>query len=996
MSGSDRADASGFEPLDWVGLRIPALPFERYERLAADPHPSPAAEPALDRALAVASPSLWRRARTVAVDGADRDGIDAAVRRYVTRMATRATPFGLCAGVALARWAARTELSLAAEPPVTRSRPDMAWLGSLVGRLEARTEVRRALRLFANPTVELRGGRAWLTERAPDAAAGPGRDVSVRATPPVVDALEACRRPTRSSELCDRLQAAHPTAGRARIEALVDELLAQTFLLTELRVPLTRPDPAREVARRLREAGVDAPEREELENLLEELARWDASAGVAPPAGAETPGGRSPFVAQVDSARTLAGDRINLAVADEVARAAELLYRITPRSRALDDYRDRFLERYGREREVPVLELLHPERGLGPIEPASARPPEDGRTRALADLLTRAARERSLEVELRDRDVEALDGGQPWEEAPASVEVLATVAACSADELDRGLFRVLLSFGQTYPAAGRSLGRFADLFGDDGIAVLRRSAAAEARALPGRLWAELVYAPRGGRAANVAVRCRVREHEIVVTNAPGVPAARAVPLSELVVGVRDGRFTVRWPHAGSEVQVCSGDLLDPRHGPSPCGSLVRLAADRGEIAPFDWGPLAAAPFLPRVTRGRVVLRSARWLVAPAELESDVPIEAWRERRGVPRRVEIADADNRLRLDLDVPQQAAELRRAVAALEPDRRLALLEALPGEDVWLRGPDGRYLGELAVPLVRRAPAPAPPMRPVPVSIPRASRVSPPGAAWTYLKLYCVPAAADELIAGPVRRLAAGAMERGLARDWFFLRYRDPRAHVRLRLRAAGDDQRAPLLAYACREAAGLAEAGVVERLAVDTYEREVERFGGPAGIGLAEEIFAADSRAVAGLLALEQAGELGVDRVALAVAGSDRLLSALGLDQPERLRWCERHPAGRHRSGPEFRDRKADLRQLLAHDDGLTPSARKLLDDRDRAIAGAGAALGALESEGRLTGPVLAMADSFVHLQCIRLLGVEGDAEALVRGLWLRTLLSLARSP
>lgn len=52
--------------------------------------------------------------------------------------------------------------------------------------------------------------------------------------------------------------------------------------------------------------------------------------------------------------------------------------------------------------------------------------------------------------------------------------------------------------------------------------------------------------------------------------------------------------------------------------------------------------------------------------------------------------------------------------------------------------------------------------------------------------------------------------------------------------------------------------------------------------------------------------------------------------------------------------------------------------------------------LESEGRLTGPVLAMADSFVHLQCIRLFGVEEEAEALVRGLWLRTLLSLARSP
>lgn len=38
-----------------------------------------------------------------------------------------------------------------------------------------------------------------------------------------------------------------------------------------------------------------------------------------------------------------------------------------------------------------------------------------------------------------------------------------------------------------------------------------------------------------------------------------------------------------------------------------------------------------------------------------------------------------------------------------------------------------------------------------------------------------------------------------------------------------------------------------GVCQRFAFDTYEREIERFGGPAGTAAAETMFAADSAAV-----------------------------------------------------------------------------------------------------------------------------------------------------
>ena len=58
-------------------------------------------------------------------------------------------------------------------------------------------------------------------------------------------------------------------------------------------------------------------------------------------------------------------------IAAEAARAAELLLRLTPAPNGLSaiaSFRQAFVDRYGRDREVPLLELLDPDRGLGPLQ----------------------------------------------------------------------------------------------------------------------------------------------------------------------------------------------------------------------------------------------------------------------------------------------------------------------------------------------------------------------------------------------------------------------------------------------------------------------------------------------------------------------------------------------------------------------------------------------------------------------------------------------------
>src|SRR5262249_22829447 len=154
-----------------------------------------------------------------------------------------------------------------------------------------------------------------------------------------------------------------------------------------------------------------------------------------------------------------------------------------------------------------------------------------------------------------------------------------------------------------------------------------------------------------------------------------------------------------------------------------------------------------------------------------------------------------------------------------------------------------------ELVVPFVKRAAprAAVPAPMAVPASFPRSFV---PGSEWLFAKLYTGTAGADDVLREVVRPVVAAALARGDADGWFFLRYRDPAWHVRLRLHGPPEallGRVLPALEEASRplrEAAGGSPR--IARIALDTYEREVERYGGPEGVLLAEQIFMADSEA------------------------------------------------------------------------------------------------------------------------------------------------------
>jgi thiopeptide-type bacteriocin biosynthesis protein len=296
----------------------------------------------------------------------------------------------------------------------------------------------------------------------------------------------------------------------------------------------------------------------------------------------------------------------------------------------------------------------------------------------------------------------------------------------------------------------------------------------------------------------------------------------------------------------------------------------------------------------------------------------------REAIGLPRWVLLSDHDNLLPCDLEnvvsVEALAQTLRKTGA-----RRL--MELYPSAaEMAARGSAGVFMHELNIPFVRSGSTHTASSRGVYRETKESVRIGlifPPGSEWLYLRLYCAPLLADRLL---VERLAPAIHETvsaGCSDRWFFIRYFDPRPHLRLRFH--GDPARlTSTVLGTIRRSLEAATEGASCELEVATYQREMERYGGPELMEVSEILFFADSEAV--LSALSESRDIDA-RWQFAVLGVDRLLNDFGLRIHRKLWFAKRR---RDELEPSLMSEYPDVRRAMARSfRSERDSLSKLLD-------------------------------------------------------------------
>ncbi len=993
------------------------------------------ARPIVREAIRVASRPLdaeverWLADPARALD----ERLAASLYGYVARMCGRATPFGLFAGTTAGTIGAPHRLRLA---PTGHHRRLSALDGRTVDALATLFLERAedALPIQPNPTLVAIAGRLHFVARLPAADRTAFELAAVTPDAPLRAALDAATGGATPRSVRAAVAAAAPDASGPEVAAYVRQLLEQDLLQSTV-APAVTGDPAlTQLHATLHRIATRRPALRAKLGALADLERAVHELDAAP-LGEGTHAERA-VDAQLEALEpTLTEHAVradlmkpggDVVLGDGVARdllAATLVLQRLFRRRSvpgLAQFRERFTARY-EQREVPLLEALDEDTGIGfdsgSDVGADPSPLLEGMPRAaswaggaalepalhwLLPLASDVVRRGGSELRLTDEALERWERDNrltPPDPLPDAFAVLASLEAADDEAVRTGRHRVLHLGATTHGSA--MLGRFCA--GDDALAShVQAYHRAEEALRPDAIFAEVVQCP-DARYATVARRPLMRSHEVPVHGRSRAERARQIALADLRVSVVGTRVRLRSVRLDREVIPRAASAFNA-WGPWSVGLgrfLDALQYQDGMGVIFDWGPLAGTAALPRVVYGRVVLARAQWRVGPEWMTRlhkaeggarRLEVAALRTALGIPRLVGLAAVgDAPLPLDLDNPLAVDLLAR-----QSRGGVTLVEQMPAADALaVHGPEGRFVSEVVVPFLRTgapvASAPATTRTKALRAPTTAERQVPPGGAWCYVKLYGGIGATDRLLVDGLRALVRKALARGTADAWFFLRYRDPEYHLRLRVHGDAERIRREFLP-ALHVASGdwLAE-GRVTRVQLDTYHREVERYGGVKGIALAEQLFAADSDAVLAMLATQpdasarwQATLLGVDALFhdFGVVGAARQELIAGAEEQFAAEFNAGADQWRH-IGATFRRERHALEALR------TAPPPAWIVTRSARMAPVIQALRAAADAGTLTVPLAQMARDLVHLHVNRALRSSWREQEFVLYALLRRL-------
>ncbi|MGR6967851.1 lantibiotic dehydratase [Geodermatophilus sp. URMC 61] len=1051
-----RGQTPPFAPSGFFVLRTPLLPFDELAALGEgleavgaveDPHGldralardrarvrerlrAAVSRPELRDALFVASPDLdeafdhWTREP----DSRRGRRLEAALVAYFSRAAARATPFGLFAGCTTGTTGPQTSLRLPSRAHYQRhSRLDMDYLWALSAAVERDPRLRAGLTYRPNSSLYEAAGRLHLAEARFADARRSYHLVAVDKSPHLTATLERAEDGATLGELAAALVDGEIT--RAEADEYVAELVDSQLLVSDLRPGVTGDEPIHGLVATLAGHAETAPLSGRLDEARLALEKIDAEGpGVSPdryraitavldelPARPELS-----RLVQVDLVKPGGDTTLGSQVLSEISRGVRVLHQLAPaRLRdSLSRFREAFRSRY-ETREVPLAEALDEETGIG-FEVSDA--PHAGASPLLAGLplgsggtseggrwtgrdglllqkLVRALQEGAGEVSIEAADLERLATGRR-PPVPDAFHVMAAVAAESEDAIARGAFRVLIDH-VAGPSGATMLGRFCHADPDLLTRVEAQLHAEEARR-PEPVFAEIVHLPEG-RIGNILCRPVLRDYEIPYLGRSGAPTDRQIPVSDLLVSVRGDRVVLRSRRLGCEVVP----RLTTAHNYSwrSLGLyrfLCRLQTqDVAGYLAWDWGPLSDASFLPRVVSGRVVLSRARWNLAESDVQTlgqagtasgFAAVQRWRADRRLPRHVALSDGDNQLLVDLDDVLSVEALAHQIRGR---RGAVLVEMFPGPDeLCASGPEGRFVHEVIVPFVRTGPQ-EPSQGTMPGRAVSVRRRFPPGSEWLYAKLYAGAATADQVLTRVVGPVVESAVAAGDADRWFFIRYSDPDWHLRIRVHGEPGRLAAEVRPRLEAAAAASLDTGQVWRVQFDTYEREVERYGGDLGIELAERVFHADSDAVLAILR-SLPGEEGLDlRWRLALRGIDLLFDDLGLSLEQKRSVAREAREGYGREfgadgafrgavGRRYRTERTGLEALFDPGRGVPSrlsSGLEALHLRSLRLAPLAADLRRTAESRQLSLPLTEVAASYAHMHVNRLLRSAQRAQELV---------------
>lgn len=671
-----------YTPFSTFLLRSPLLPFGQLEDILKDKTTLllKLSEVQIQEAIFLASPVLYSELQKLLKNEIKEvkevDRILASLTRYISRMSTRCTPFGLFAGCYTGTFSDETNVEI--NNSISRvTRLDMLFLCTLYDQLIRNPEIRYSIKFYPNSSIYRIGKKFRYVEYQYISKQRKYQIIEVEQSNYLNNILKISKKGLDIKKLTISLVNNEITEKDA--SDYINELIDSQILIGELSQVVTGDDYFQQIINMLHRIGestilpileeikalIDILDSQEKDNIsiYKEIIKRIEKLNIPY---------EEKYLFQVDSVRKTRISQIGENIINELKYTMEFLNKITQYSEnpTLSEFQKDFYNRY-EDREVPLLEALDPEFGIGypskshsgifPLIDDMRLPSRSGRPSTTIDWFQSILLKKTIEcltnkkgeIILSDDDVKGITAN--WNDLPPTIYTMFEIIKAKGDNT----LISLKSFGGS--SAANLLGRFAHT--DQNIQkLIKEITAKDQELIPNAVLTEIAYLPES-RVGNILYRPHIRDYELLYMASSDLPPEQLIYLTDLTLSVKQGRLVIYSKRLKKEIVPRLTTAHNYRYNSMPAYRFLcdmQTQNKRGGLF-FNWGQLANEfTFRPRVRYKNTILSPAIWSIKVDEMKHLLSIkddysliseiDIWRKKYKLPQYVLIPDGDNELFVD----------------------------------------------------------------------------------------------------------------------------------------------------------------------------------------------------------------------------------------------------------------------------------------------------------------------------------------------------------
>lgn len=951
------------------------------------------------------------------------------IYKYLIRMSIRPTPFGLFSGVDFGEYTDEETSFLYDDNKFEKfARPDLEWIISIVKDLEDNYFNYLAFKI--NDGIFIKGNRALLIHSTLKEDNNRIGEISVRATKPFMRTYELAKDCIEYDKLKYTLLEEYSNADEKTIEGFLKQLIEKEYLISNLRPPLTVLDQFDYIINELKKIKIQIPIISDLIDIKNEIDVYNKSL---------LGKGEEIYLdickkmknvsnvknlLQVDTKLNLKEKKINKKIISEINGLMDILFKLSMSIENpepfLSRYKQEFVEKYGQDREISLLELLDNDTGIG--APFNYERPSNNRSLDIAitksvngnvrdyfsEKYLYAIKNKENSIVIKDNEVKELEIEEiSYENIPDSLEVNIIVEAETSEDNKMNLkYHIGPNLGST--AAGKSFGRFSHMM--DNPSDFFKSLNDEIKNLKNMdeyVTCEISYLPNEVRNANVTRNIHESNYEISLFTNGSKDNISRLKLDDIFIGIENNQFYAKSKTLNKKLLITMNNMLNSQVAPNAIRFLYDISLEGKKLwYDFPWNDVYKNfSYVPALKYKNFTICPETWRLNRINMKITKKTEFNKFKEmfkdyciqyNVPKYVYLTFADNRILLNIENEECIKILFHECKNTFEEIVLNAYECESSNIV--KNGDCDYACELVVPLIKVKKEEIIQTKFSKklnnISSLSSDRIKDPFDEWIYLKLYGTSSNADDLIAYYISEYCNDLVKNNKIKKYFFMRYVDPEQHIRLRIN--GEENKLLEIYPDLRKWLDtLKKEGFMTHFALDSYDREIERYGGLDLIHIAEKVFYFDSLVTENILAQKREGNITFSNELIGMISEIHYMESFGLKYEEQVAYL-RSQVSQSDYRDDFKKNRSEYMKLCNSNEnwkGLreTDSGSILLailNIKNEIVQYYGNKV----RENLLVSTDLAILDSVIHLHFNRLFGIDREFEKKVRALASHCLYAL----